>query len=224
MVFLHAVNHSSYHHLQSIHSPWCGSVQFSCSFVSTLCDPMDCSTPGLPVHHQLLELAQTHVHWVSDAIQPSHPLLSASPPAFSLSQHQGLFQWVSSSHQVAKVLEFQRQHPSFQWLISFRLDLLDLLAVQRTLKSLLQHHSSKASILQCSAFFIVFMMWLVSPLSSVHFPHVLVSKPDLSILPHGSVYPGQSVQDLITVTWCHVLISERDQSHLFPLSLQSCLG
>ena len=69
-----------------------------------LCDPMDCSTPGFPVHHQLPELTQTHIHWVGDAIQPSHPLLSPSPPALNLSQHQGFFQWVSSSHQVAKVL------------------------------------------------------------------------------------------------------------------------
>ena len=75
---------------------------------------MDCSTPGFPVHHQLPELAQTHVHWVSDAILPSHPLSSPSFPAFNLSQHQGLFLWVSSSHQVAKVLEFQLQHQSFQ--------------------------------------------------------------------------------------------------------------
>ena len=79
-----------------------------------LCDPMDCSTPGLPVHHQLLELAQTNVHQVSDAIQPSHPLSTPSPPAFNFSQHQGLFQGVSSLHQVAKVLEFQLQHQSFQ--------------------------------------------------------------------------------------------------------------
>ena len=76
---------------------------------------MDCSTLGLPVHHQLLELAQTNVHWVGDAIQTSHPLSSLSPPAFNLSQHQGLFQWVSSLHQMAKVLEFQPQHQSFQW-------------------------------------------------------------------------------------------------------------
>jgi len=76
---------------------------------------MDCSTPGLPVHHQLPELTQTHVSWISDAIQPSHPLSSPSPPAPNLSQHQGLFQWVSSSHEVAKVLEFQLQHQSFQW-------------------------------------------------------------------------------------------------------------
>ena len=80
-----------------------------------LCDPMNRSTPGLPVHYQLPESTQTHVHWVGDAIQPSHPLSSPSPPALTLSQHQGLFQWVSSSHQVAKVLEFQLQHQSFQW-------------------------------------------------------------------------------------------------------------
>ena len=93
------------------------SVQFSSVTQScpTLCDPMYCSTPGLPVLHQLLEFTQTHVHWVGDAIQPYHPLSSPSPPALNLSQHQGLFQWVSSSHQVAKVLEFKLQHQSFQW-------------------------------------------------------------------------------------------------------------
>ena len=95
------------------------SVAQSCL---TLYDPMDCSRPGLPVRHQLSEFTQTYVFWVGDAIQPSHPLLSPSPPAFNLSQHQGLFQWVSSSHQVAKVLEFQLQHQSFQWI--FRTDLL----------------------------------------------------------------------------------------------------
>ena len=100
------------------------AVQFSSVAQSCppLCDPMDCSTPGLPVHHQLPEFTQTHVHWVSDAIQPSHPLLSPSSPAFNLSQHQGLFKWVSSSHQAAKVLEFQFQHQSFQWI--FRTDFL----------------------------------------------------------------------------------------------------
>ena len=103
---------------------WVCSVQFSSVTQScpTLCDPMDCKTPGLPVHHQLPEFTQTHVHWVGDAIQPSHPLSSPSPPAFNLSQHQGLFQWVSSLHQVAKVLEFQLQHQSFQWI--FRTDFL----------------------------------------------------------------------------------------------------
>ena len=87
-----------------------------------LCDPMDCSMPGFPVHHQLLELAQTHVHRVGDTIQPSHPLLSPSLPALSLSQHRCLFKWVSSSHQVARVLELQLQHQSFQWI--FRTDFL----------------------------------------------------------------------------------------------------
>ena len=118
---------------------------------------MNHSMPGLPVHHQLLGFTQTHVHWVGDAIQPSHPLSSPSPPAFNLSQHQALFQSVNSSHEVVKVLKFQLQHQSFQWtpgLISFRMDWLDLLAVQ-TLKSLLQHHSSKASILRQWAFFTV---------------------------------------------------------------------
>ena len=95
----------------------CISVQFSLVTQSctTLCDPMDCSTPGLPVHHQLPEFTQTHVHWVGDAIQPSHPLSSPSPPAPNPSQHQSLFKWVSSSHQLAQVLEFQLQHQSFQW-------------------------------------------------------------------------------------------------------------
>ena len=118
----------------------------------TLCDPMNRSTPGLPVHHQLPEFTQTHVHRVSDAIQPSHPLLSPSPPAPNPSQHQGLFQWVSSSHEVSKVLKFQLQHHSLQG--NPRAD-FDLLAVQGTLKSLLQHNISKVSILRCSAFFTV---------------------------------------------------------------------
>ena len=119
---------------------------------------MDCSMPGLSVYRHLLEFSQTHVHWVGNAIQPSHPLSSPSPPAFNLSQNQGLFKWVSSSYQVAKYWSFSlnispsNEHPG---LISFRMDWLDLLEVQGTLKSLLQHHSSKAWILQCSAFFIV---------------------------------------------------------------------
>ena len=128
------------------------------SHVWLFATPMDCSMPGFPVHHQLPEPTQTHVHWVGDAIQPSHPLSPPSPPDFSLSQHQGLFQWVSFLHQVAKVLEFHfniSHSNEYSGLISFRMDWLDLLAVQGTLKSLLQHHSSKASILQHSAFFIV---------------------------------------------------------------------
>ena len=115
---------------------------------------MDCSTPGFPVHHQLLELAQTYVHWVGDAIQPSHPLMSSfclqSFPA------SGSFPVSGPSHQIAKILELQLEHQSFQWIFridAFRMDWLDLLAVQGTLKSLLQHHSSKASILWHSVFF-----------------------------------------------------------------------
>ena len=88
----------------------------------TLCNPMDCSTPGFPVHHQLPELAQTDVHWVSDAIQPSHPLSCPFSPAFNLSQHQSLFQWVSYLHHVAKVLELKLQHQCFQWV--FKTDFL----------------------------------------------------------------------------------------------------
>ena len=120
----------------------------------TLSDPMDCSKPGVPVLHYLLEFAQTHVLWVGDAIQSSHALSSPVPPALNLSQHQGLFQWVSSLHQVAKGLELQLQHQSFQWifgLISFRIGWFAL----QTLESLLQHHSSKASILWHLAIFMI---------------------------------------------------------------------
>ena len=131
------------------------SVAQSCP---TLCNPMNHSMPGLPIHHQLPEFTQTHVHQVGDAIQPSHPPSSPSPSAPNPSQHQGLSQWFSSSHQVVKVWSFSfnispsNEHPG---LVSFSMDWLDLLAVQGTLKSLLQHHSSKASILQHSAFFTV---------------------------------------------------------------------
>ena len=106
------------------------SVVCDCSFQFSsvtqlcpiLCSPMDCSTPGFPVHGQFLEFTQTLVHWVGDAIQPSCPLSSPSPPAFNLSQHQGLFQWVSSSRQVAKLLDLQLQHQPFPWI--FRTDFL----------------------------------------------------------------------------------------------------
>ena len=131
------------------------SVAQSCPI---LCDPVNRSTPGLPVHHQLLS-TQTHVHWVGGAIQPSHPLSSPFPPAPNLSQHQGLFQWVNSLHEVASwnwsfsfSISPSSEHPG---LISFRMDWLDLLAVQQTLKGLLQYNSSKASILRHSASFIV---------------------------------------------------------------------
>ena len=116
---------------------------------------MNCSSPGLPVHYQLLEFTQTHVHPVGDDIQPSHPLSSPSPPTPNPSQHQS-FQWVNSSHEVAKVPGFSFSiipSKEIPGLISFRMDWLDLLAVQGTLKSLLQYHSSKASILRRSAFF-----------------------------------------------------------------------
>ena len=120
--------------------------------------PMDCSTPGLPVHHQLPELAQTHVHWVGDAIQPSHPLSSlllspSIPPSIRVFSKESVLhirwpKYWSFSLSISPC----NQHPG---LISFRMDWLDLLAVQGTLKSLLQHHSSKAAILWCSAFFMV---------------------------------------------------------------------
>ena len=129
------------------------SVALSCLI---LCNPVNCSTPGLPVHHQLPEFTQTHVHWVGDAIQPSHPLASPSPPApnpsksFPMNQ---LFAWGGQSTGVSAFsISPSKEHPG---LTSFRMDWLDLLEVQGALKSLLQHHSSKASILRHSAFFTV---------------------------------------------------------------------
>ena len=135
-------------------------VQFSSVIQScpTLCDPMNCSMPGLPVHHQLLEFTQIHVHRVGDAIQSSHPLLSPSLPSSNPSQHQGLSNESTLPVSWSKYWSFSfsispsKEHPR---LISFRMDWLDLLAVQGTLKSLLQHHSSKTSILQLSAFFTI---------------------------------------------------------------------
>ena len=136
------------------------SVQFSSVAQSclTLFDPMNRSMSGLPVHHQLPEFTQTHAQQVSDVIQPSYPLSAPSPPTPNPSQHQGLFQWVNSLHEVVKVLEFQLQHQSFQW--TPRTDLLQdglvgSLCSQGTLKSLLQHHSSKPGIFWCSAVFTV---------------------------------------------------------------------
>ena len=149
------------------------SVQFSSviQLCPSLCNPINCSTPGLPVHHQLPESTQTHVHRVGDFIQPSHPLLSPSPPALNLSQHQGLF-FISFFFSFFRVFSNEsvlhirwQKYWSFSFSISpsneysgpisFRMDWLDPLAAQGTLKSLLQHHSSKASIIQRSAFFIV---------------------------------------------------------------------
>ena len=126
------------------------SVAQSCL---TLCDPMNHSTPGLPVHYQLLESTQTHVHWVGDAIQPSHPLSSPSPPSIRVFSNESVLRirwpkYWSFNFNISP----SNEHPG---LISFRMDCLDLFVVQGTLKSLLQHHSSKASILQLSAFFVV---------------------------------------------------------------------
>ena len=145
-------------HVVNLSWGWQGTVQFSCSNVSntlrahglqSMRPPCPSLTPGAYSNYCPLN---------GDAIQPSHPLSSLSPSDFNLTQHQGLFQWVSSLHQVANVLEFQLSiSPSNEYLglISFRIDWFDLLAVQMALKSLLQHHSSKTSILWCSAFFIV---------------------------------------------------------------------
>ena len=135
------------------------SLQFSSVTQScpTLCNPMKCSTPGLSVHHQLLQFIQTHVHSFSDAISPTHPLSSPSPPAPSPSQHQGFFNESTLCTRWPKYWSFSfnispsKEHPG----LIFRMDWLDLLAVQGTLKSLLQNHSSKALILRCSAFFTV---------------------------------------------------------------------
>ena len=135
-----------------------GSVQ-SLSHVPTLCDPMDCRMPGFPVHHQLLKDAQTHVHWVRHAIQPSYPLSSPSSPTFSLFLASGsslVNQFFTSGGKSIGSFIFSISPSSkYSGLITFKMDSLDLFAVQGTLKSLLQHHSSKASILRPSAFCIV---------------------------------------------------------------------
>ena len=123
---------------------------------------MNVSMPGLPVHHSLPEFTQTHAHWVSNAIQPSHPLSSPSPPAFNLSQHQCLFKWVSSSHHVAKVLSFSfniRPSNEYSGLISLRMDWSALLAVQGTLKSLLEYHPSLEVAPFCSCSADLLMSW-----------------------------------------------------------------
>ena len=139
--------------------PWCFVLCSVTRLCPTFYHPMDCSTPGLPVPNHLSEFAQVHGRCLSEAIQPFHPLLPPSPFALNFSQHQGLFQRVSSLHQVAKIQSTKyrassnsssSEHPG---LISFRTDWFDLLAVQGILKSLLQHHKLKASILHHSAFF-----------------------------------------------------------------------
>ena len=125
---------------------------------TNLCNPTDCSMPGFCVLHHLLEFAQTEIHWVSDAILPSHPLSSPSPPVLNFSRHQSLFQWIGSSHQVPRVLELRfsiSTSKEYSRLSSLKIDWFDLLPVQGTLKRLLQHHSSKVSILHHSAFFMI---------------------------------------------------------------------
>ena len=152
--------------MKVMHSVQFSSVAQSCP---TICEPMNCTTPFLPVQHQLLESAQTHVHRVGDAIQPSHPLLFPSPPALNLSQHQGLFQsalcimwpkYWSSSFSISPSNECSGP-------ISFMTDWTDLLAIQGTLKNLLQHYSSKAPVVQCSAFFMV----------QLSYPYMSTGKP-----------------------------------------------
>jgi len=153
------------------HSPWWDlSVQFSSvtQSCSTLCDPMDCSIPGFPVHPGAYSNSYLSSQWCHPTISSS---VIPSPTTFNLSQHQGLFQWVSSSYQVAKVLELQLQiSPScdYSGLISFRIALFDLLAVQGTLKSLFQHHSSRTSVLWCSAFFMVQFSHLYMTMGKTH--------------------------------------------------------
>ena len=179
---------------------------------------MNCSTPGFPVLFYVLEFAQTHVHFINDAIQPPHSLSPPSPPALSPFQHQGLFQRVG----LEKTL-YQLQHQSFQWIfrqISFMRDWLDLLAVQRTLKSLLQHDNSKASILRCSAFFID---QLSQQFSSVEFSRSVVSdclqphELQHTRLPCPSPTPRIYPNSCPSSWWCHPTIS----SSVVPFS--SCL-
>ena len=162
---------------------------FSCSVMCDSLHPHGLQHASLPRPSQLRELAQTQVHWVSEAIQPSHPLLPPSVLALSLSQHQGLFQWAGFSHHVAKVLALQLQHEysnEYSGLISFRIDWFDLLAVQGSLKSLLQHHSSKASILW------PFSLFHCLALTSAYIAGDLGSIPGLGRSPgEGKSYPLQ---------------------------------
>ena len=171
LVFLIVVPGSSVLQADSLPSELPGKHSTMCCYFSvaqscpTLCNPMDCSMPGFPVLRHLSEFAQTHVLWVGDAIQPSHPLSSPFPPAFNLSQHQGPFQWVSSSYQVAKVLEFQFSiSPSnkYSGLISFRIDWYYLLVL---LILFIGHQTTK--------YFVIFLLLILVPriiiLSSIHF-------------------------------------------------------
>ena len=202
---------------------WLHSVQFSSVAQScpTLWDPMDCSTLGLPVNHQLLEFTQTHIHWVGDAIQPSHPLSSPSL-TLNLSQHHGFSNESVLHIRWPKYWSFSFNSPSNEHsgLISFRMDRLDLLTVQETLKSLLQHHSSKPSILWYSAFFIVQLTTLglvkhkghsdfffECTFSSVQFSHSVMSD---SLQPHELQHapiPEVHSNSCPSSRWCHPAIS-----------------
>ena len=140
----------------------CGHCCSVAKLCPTLCDPMDCSTSSFPVLHHLLEFVHIHIHWVSDAIQSSHPLLSTSPPALNLSQHQDFFQGVSSLQQMAKVVQFQFQHQSFQWI--FRVDFLWLTALISLLSKRLSRVFSSNTIWMHQFFFMVQLslhIWLL---------------------------------------------------------------
>ena len=157
---------------------------------------MDCSTPGLPVHHQLPEFTQTHVHRVGDAIQPSHPLSSLSPPTFNLSQHQVLFQCIRwpKDWSFSFSISPSSEHPG---LISLRMDWLDLFVVQGTLKSLLQHHSSKASVLQPSSSFV----------AQPSHPYMTTTQHNKKVTLR--VKTEQRIQSLLCWCWLHLIFQRR---------------
>ena len=172
-------------------------------FSPTLCDPMNCSTPGFPVLHHLLEFTQTHLHWVSDVIYPSHPLSSPFPPAFNISQHRCLFQWVSSLHQGPKYWSFSfSPFSDFSGLLSLRIDWFDLFPIQGFLKSLLQHDNSQATILWRSAFFMVLNKYY--PSISTAWPELDPRLPFPSPAPSSlhSMNPRRRAQGLIVPPGC----------------------
>ena len=170
-------------------SQCCWSFHFSSVAQSclTLCDPMDCSTPGFPVHHQLLEFIQTHVHWVGDAIQPSHPLSSPSPPTFNLSQHQGLFKWVSSLHQVTKILASASVLP---------MNIQDWFPLGWT--SWIRYALSPSHWLSASSGSILVLV--VTSLSAASYQD-LFSEEDLILAICMHIYPGICISNPDTVEW-----------------------